>query len=103
MEEHLLKQILNEARKTSAILQLVYSDQIVSTLEEIRKDPVVKEILSLIGFGEEDSPILKERISKKLGCSPKTVERRLNELSAQGLLISRPHGKGFTYRSSGLL
>jgi len=103
MEEQLLKQILDEMRKTNAILQLVYRDQISPALEETKKDPVAKEIFSIVGSGEEDSPILKEKISKKIGCSPKTVERRLNELSARGLLISRPHGRGVAYRSSGLL
>jgi len=85
-----------------AILKLSSAETLTEVRNKTRADDVSAEILDL---AEEDfvtAGDLKREVSTKTGQSERTVNRRLGELLAMGLLEKRPFGTS-AYKSTGLI
>jgi Fic family protein len=88
--------------KVIAILQLAHRDEIEGARLTIRGDKVNAAILD---GSKTWTPAgkLTSAVRTKTGQSPATINRRINELIAMGVLEKQGGGPATEYRSSGLI
>lgn len=98
----ILSSLLEEMQKTNRILRIAFRKELSETLAGFTSDPISKEILDCIKTRKETAVNLKRDLSKKLGVSGKTIERRLAEMVSAGVLIEIPQGKTFVYSDAKL-
>jgi hypothetical protein len=88
--------------RIQATLQLAFAEQLKTTSERLRADPVIAALLDLAAEDWVPSSRLQEHVVKKTGVTARTVRTRLGELQAAKALLVRGGGRP-EYKSSGLV
>jgi Fic family protein len=88
--------------KIIAILQLAHRDEIDNARETIRSDKVNAAILDG-SRGWTPAGKLTSNVISKTSQSGATINRRINELIAMGVLEKQGGGPATQYRASGLI
>jgi Fic family protein len=94
--------IVDRLDRIVAILQLANRDQIEATRASIRSDKVNAAILDN-AKGWTGSAKLVEAVKTKTKQSYPTINRRINDLLAVGVLEKQGGGRTTEYRSAGLI
>ncbi|SRR5579884_4274770 len=102
-EDDTANQIISRLDKIAAILQLAFKDQIDRARAEVLADPVSAAILEATADGWIDAGDLKQKVSKDLKQSERTVSRRLAILIGRQALEQSGSGPSTRYRSTGLI
>ena len=97
MAEH--ESLIQRLDTIIAILRLANRGELDPVWEATRSDPVSAAILDSASGDYVGSGALQETVSKSTKQSQKTVQRRIADLAAMGLLERRPSGRP-AYRAS---
>lgn len=86
-----------------ATLKLAYAKEIARERERIRTDPVSAAILDATAEVDVKSSDLQKSLIESAGAKQRTIQRRLQELTALGALRQTGSGFNTSYRSTGLI
>jgi Fic family protein len=86
-----------------ATLKLAYSREIATERERVRADAASAAILDATAEESVKSGDLQKRVVASTGVKARTVQRRLQELTAMGALRQVGSGSATAYRSTGLI
>jgi hypothetical protein len=82
-----------------ALLSLAFYESVQQGINSIRQDPVARAILDSAADDWIRSGTLQANVITQTGSSPRTVQRRLSELSGRQLLATRGGGSATEYRA----
>ncbi|MEX2323481.1 MAG: hypothetical protein WEA29_06895 [Acidimicrobiia bacterium] len=85
-----------------AILKLAHSDSLTATRESLLRNEVIAAILDVTRDDFVPSGDIKAAVSKSTSAKDKTIQRRLTDLVAMGVLEKKPHARA-AYRSTGVV
>jgi hypothetical protein len=94
--------VVERLDRITAILRLAHRDAIEHTRIEIRSDKVNAAILDATAQWAGTAS-LQATVMKKSGAKERTVQMRIVDLLAQGLIEKRGGGRNIEYRATGLI
>jgi DNA-binding transcriptional ArsR family regulator len=101
-DKELLRDISSKLDTLISLVKLSNRDILTGLTKEIERDKVATQILELAD-GLITYSNLAKQVHEETGAAEITVKKKMAELKALGLLISRREGKETFYTNAGLL
>jgi hypothetical protein len=86
-----------------ALLRVAHREPLEDEREAIIADPINRAVLGVLARGPVDAGELKSRASAESKASKPTIERRIADLAARGVLKRSGSGAQVSYRLTGLV
>jgi DNA-binding HxlR family transcriptional regulator len=102
-DPQVLKDLLREQRTTNSILRAAFRPQLEELQSRVVEDPVMASVLRHLSDGALAAGDLKAKVTGDTSSSERTVNRRLADMQALGLIDQRGAGGRVTYESTGLV
>jgi hypothetical protein len=102
-DPQVLRDLLREQRTTNSILRAAFRPQLEELQGRVAEDPVMCSVLRCLSSGPVAAGDLKAKVTSDTSSSERTVNRRLADMQALGLIEQRGAGGRVTYESTGLV